>query len=81
MRDTDAIIDEVNSEIVENGVAEEGDLFVIACGTLHGSGSTNQIKVERVAACSWNQIEDEEMSPSKKGRNIVNIPAKCCCIM
>mmetsp|Transcript_24764 Transcript_24764/g.36982 ORF Transcript_24764/g.36982 Transcript_24764/m.36982 type:complete len:264 (+) Transcript_24764:891-1682(+) len=74
LKDADAIIDEVNSEIVETGVAEEGDLFVIACGTLHGSGSTNQIKVERVLASSWNEIEDEEMSPS-------HIPAKCCSIM
>jgi len=81
LKDADAIIDEVNSEIVETGVAEEGDLFVIACGTLHGSGSTNQIKVERVLASSWNEIEDEEMSPSRKGRNVVNIPAKCCSIM
>ncbi len=77
LKDADAIIDEVNAEIVETGVAKEGDLFVIACGTLHGSGSTNQIKVERVLASSWNETEEPEIGR----RNLVNVPAKCCSIM
>ena len=68
LEDTDAIVNEVNAEVVEAGVAKEGDLFVIACGTLHGVGNTNQIKVERVLASYWDEIGESDMSSHMKGR-------------
>jgi pyruvate kinase len=68
LEDTDAIVNEVNAEIVEAGVAKEGDLFVIACGTLHGIGTTNQIKVERVLANYWDEIGESDMSAHQRGR-------------
>merc|ERR1712038_1645563 len=68
LEDTDAIVNEVNAEIVEAGIAKEGDRFVIACGTLHGTGNTNQIKVEHVLANYWDETGESDMSAHHKGR-------------
>ena len=48
LEDSDSIVNEVNARMVEIGVAKKGDLFVMVCGTLHGVGNTDQIKVKRV---------------------------------
>jgi len=88
LEDTNAIVNEVNSEIVEAGVAKEGDLFVIVCGTNHGMGATNQVKVERVLTNYWDETGESDMSAHHKGReeahheHIENHPAvKGCSIM
>ena len=88
LEDTDAIVNEVNSEIVEAGVAKEGDLFVIVCGTNHGMGATNQVKVERVLTNYWDETGESDMSAHHKGReeahhdHIESHPAvKGCSIM
>ena len=68
LADTDAIVNEVNTEIVQAGVAKEGDLFVVACGTLHGTGTTNQIKVERVLSNYWEETGESDMTAHHQGR-------------
>ena len=69
LEDTDAIVKEVNTEIVSSGVAKEGDLFVIVCGANHGMGSNNQIKVERVLSNYWEETGESDMSAHQKGRD------------
>ena len=68
LQDTDAIVNEVNTEIVQAGIAKEGDLFVVACGTLHGTGTTNQIKVERVLSPYWEDTGESDSSAHHVGR-------------
>jgi len=69
LEDTDVIVNEVNAEIVEAGIAKEGDLFVIACGTTHGVGATNQVKVERVLSSYWEETGESDSSAHNKGRS------------
>jgi pyruvate kinase len=68
LEDTDAIVEEVNTEIVSSGIAQEGDLFVIVCGANHGMGANNQIKVERVLSNYWEETGESDMSAHNKGR-------------
>ncbi|GFH61133.1 pyruvate kinase [Chaetoceros tenuissimus] len=68
LEDTDAIVEEVNTEIVSTGVAKQGDLFVVVCGANHGMGANNQIKVERVLTNYWDETGESDMSAHAKGR-------------
>eukprot|EP01083_Nonionella_stella_P101908 289457_1 len=68
LEDTDAIVQEVNTEIVSHGIAKEGDLFVCICGTSHGMGANNQVKVERVLSNYWEETGESDMAAHQKGR-------------
>jgi pyruvate kinase len=68
LEDTYAIVQEVNTEIVSNGVAKEGDLFVIVCGNTHGMGANNQVKVERVLSSYWDVKGESEMKGDESGQ-------------
>ena len=88
LENTNAIIEEVNTEIVASGVAKEGDLFVIVCGSTHGMGTNNQIKVERVLSNYWGDTGESDMSAHNKGRDTTHdhiehtaAPVKGCSIM
>ena len=69
LEDTDAIVKEVNTEIVKTGIAKEGDLFVIVCGSNHGMGENNQVKVERVLSSYWDEVGESDMSAHNVGRD------------
>jgi len=74
LEDTDAIVKEVNTEIVSSGIAKEGDLFVIVCGANHGMGANNQIKVERVLSNYWEETGESDFSAHNRGRDAVHDP-------
>ena len=59
---------EVNTDIVKTGIAKEGDLFVIVCGSNHGMGENNQVKVERVLSSYWDEVGESDMSAHNVGR-------------
>ena len=87
LEDTDEIVREVNTEIVNCGIAKEGDLFVIVCGSNHGMGANNQVKVERVLSNYWDETGESDFSAHNVGRDqhhehVPNAPAvKGCSIM
>jgi pyruvate kinase len=85
LEDTDAIVKEVNTEIVASKIAKEGDLFVIVCGTNHGQGATNQVKVERVLSSYWDESGKstgvEAMEADEEENTNYNQAHKGCSIM
>jgi len=81
LEDTDAIVEEVNTEMVKAGIAVEGDLFVIVCGSSHGMGTNNQIKVERVLSNYWDEVGESDMTAHNVGRDAHHAHLKGCSIM
>eukprot|EP00585_Thalassiosira_rotula_P012889 CAMPEP_0196130724 /NCGR_PEP_ID=MMETSP0910-20130528/997_1 /TAXON_ID=49265 /ORGANISM="Thalassiosira rotula, Strain GSO102" /LENGTH=535 /DNA_ID=CAMNT_0041390083 /DNA_START=120 /DNA_END=1727 /DNA_ORIENTATION=+ len=49
LEDTVALNEDVMRECRVAGIAKPGDAVVILCGTMHGRGATNQVRVEFVA--------------------------------
>ena len=69
LEDTDMIVKDVEDELINNKVLEEGDKIVIVCGTTHGRGATNQIKVETTTLNYWvNDDSNHKSSAAFIGR-------------
>merc|ERR1712007_191000 len=81
LENTDEIVNEVNTEIVRTGIAKEGDLFVIVCGSSHGMGTNNQVKVERVLSSYWDETGESDMTAHNVGRDPHHSHLKGCSIM
>jgi len=69
LEDTNSIVKDVSNEINATGVAKEGDAFVIVCGTHHGMGATDQVKVEYVKSNYWDNRGLSDQSVHQRGRD------------
>jgi len=69
LEDTTALIKDVSNEISAKGIAGDGDPFVVVCGTHHGMGATDQIKVEYVASNYWEDTGLSDQSAHQRGRD------------
>lgn len=90
LEDTEALVEAVGSEIGTAGIASEGDPFVVVCGTHHGMGATDQIKVQYVNTNYWDNSGLSDQSVHQRGReplhgDVIDKSAKCsvgqCSIM
>ena len=62
LEDTDLLVKEVEDELINRKVIKEGDSIVIVCGTSHGRGATDQVKVETTKINYWEMDGDEHKS-------------------
>lgn len=69
LEDTDVIVKDVADELIREKVLIEGDKVVIVCGTAHGQGATNQIKVQTTTFNYWvgDGSNDHKSSASMAG--------------
>ena len=66
LQDTDYLINEVITEAIKIHVLKEGDKVVTVCGTNHGHGHNDMIRVEIAHMNYWDE-EGEVKAPRGKG--------------
>lgn len=69
LEDTTSIVTEVCNEISQTGFAREGDPFVVVCGTHHGMGATDQVKVDYIKSNYWDDRGVSDHSAHQRGRD------------